>query len=42
MVLHLQLLLWMVNNDSAVDELSSEDVKAIYTGEAITWEDVIK
>lgn len=32
----------VVNNDSAVDELSSEDVKAIYTGEATAWSDVVK
>ena len=32
----------VVNNNSAVDELSSEDVKAIYTGEVIAWEGVIK
>ena len=32
----------VVNNESAVDELSSEDVKAIYTGEAIDWSDVVE
>lgn len=32
----------IVNNDSAVDEISSEDVKAIYTGEATAWSDVVK
>ena len=32
----------VVNNESAVDELSSEDIKAIYTGEAIEWSDVIE
>ena len=32
----------VVNNDHVVDELSSEEVKAIYTGEAITWADVIQ
>lgn len=32
----------VVNNESAVEELSSEDVKAIYTGEAIEWSDVIE
>lgn len=32
----------VVNNESTVDELSSEDVKAIYTGEAIEWSDVIE
>lgn len=32
----------VVNNNSTVDELSSEQVKAIYTGEAVTWADVIE
>lgn len=32
----------VVNNSSAVDELSSEQVKAIYTGEALTWDEVIE
>lgn len=32
----------VVNNESAVDELSSDDIKAIYTGEAIEWSDVIE
>ena len=31
----------IVNNDSAVDELSSEDVKTIYTSEFIEWSEVI-
>lgn len=30
----------VVNNESAVDELSSEDVKAIYTGEKTVWSEV--
>ena len=30
----------IVNNDSPVAELSSEDVKAIFTGEVTDWEDV--
>lgn len=30
----------IVNNDSPVDELSSENVKAIFTGEVTDWEDV--
>ncbi len=30
----------VVNNESVVDELSSEDVRAIYTGEATVWTDV--
>ena len=32
----------IVNNNSTVDELSSEQVKTIYTGEATTWEDVLQ
>lgn len=32
----------IVNNDSTVDELSSEQVKSIYTGEAVTWADVVE
>lgn len=32
----------VVNNDSPVDELSSDNVKAIYTGEATTWDEVTK
>lgn len=32
----------IVNKNSTVDELSSEQVKAIYTGEALTWDEVIK
>lgn len=32
----------VVNNESTVEELSSDDVKAIYTGEAIEWSDVIE
>lgn len=32
----------IVNNDSTVDELSSEQVKFIYTGEAVTWADVVE
>lgn len=30
----------IVNNDSPVDELTSENVKAIFTGEVTDWEDV--
>lgn len=30
----------IVNNDSTVDELSSDQVKAIYTGEALAWDEV--
>lgn len=32
----------IVNNESAVEELSSEQVKAIYTGEALTWDEVVE
>ncbi len=32
----------VVNNDSTVDELTSDNVKAIYTGEALTWDEVVK
>ena len=32
----------IVNNSSTVDELSSEQVKAIYTGEALTWDEVLE
>lgn len=32
----------IVNNNSTVDELSSDQVKNIYTGEAFTWDEVIK
>lgn len=32
----------IVNNASAVEELNSEQVKAIYTGEALSWDEVIK
>lgn len=31
----------IVNKNSTVDELSSEQVKAIYTGEALTWDEVL-
>ncbi|SHK13647.1 substrate-binding domain-containing protein [Hespellia stercorisuis] len=32
----------VVNNDSDVDELTSDQVKSIYTGEALTWDEVLK
>lgn len=32
----------IVNNNSTVDELSSDQVKSIYTGEALTWDEVIE
>lgn len=31
----------IVNNDSSVDNLTSEQVKEIFTGEAVVWSDVI-
>lgn len=30
----------VINNNSTVEELSSDQVKAIYTGEALTWDEV--
>lgn len=32
----------VVNNESSVEELSSDDVKAIYTGEKTVWSDVME
>lgn len=32
----------IVNNDSTVDELTSEQVKSIYMGEALTWDEVVE
>ena len=32
----------IVNNNNAMDELSSDQVKAIYTGEALTWDGVVE
>lgn len=32
----------IVNNDSGIDELTSDQVKSIYTGEALDWEDVLE
>ena len=32
----------IVNKNSTIDDLSSEQVKAIYTGEAITWDEVVE
>lgn len=32
----------VVNKNSTVDELSSDQVKTIYTGEALTWDEVVK
>lgn len=31
----------IVNKNASIDELSSEQVKAIYIGEAVTWEDAL-
>lgn len=31
----------VVNNDSDVEELTSDQVKSIYTGEALTWDEVL-
>ncbi len=31
----------IVNKNASIDELSSEQVKAIYTGEAVAWEDAL-
>ena len=32
----------IVNNESAVEDLSADQVKAIYTGEALTWDEVLE
>ena len=32
----------IVNNNNALEELSSEQVKAIYTGGALTWDEVVE
>ncbi len=32
----------IVNHDNPTDELSSEQVKQIYTGEALTWDEVVE
>ena len=32
----------IVNNDSGVEELTSEQVKDVYTGNITTWEDLTK
>lgn len=32
----------IVNKDSSVDDLTSDQVKAIYTGEALTWDEVVE
>ena len=32
----------IVNKDNDVDELTSDQVKAVYTGETTTWEDLAK
>ena len=32
----------IVNNDNSVDELSTDQVKSIFTGETTSWSDVSK
>ena len=32
----------VVNNDNSVDELSTDQVKSIFTGETTSWSDVSK
>lgn len=32
----------IVNNESVVEELTSEQVKSIFTGESVTWNEIIK
>ena len=32
----------IVNKNSTIDELSSDQVKSIYTGEILTWDEVAK
>ena len=32
----------IVNKDNDIDELTSNQVKAVYTGETTTWEDLAK
>ena len=32
----------IVNNDSAVTELTSEQVKSIFTGESTTWSEIVE
>ena len=32
----------IVNKNNTLDELSSDQVKAIYTGETLTWDEVIE
>ena len=32
----------IVNNNNPTDELSSDQVKSIYTGEALTWDEVVE
>ena len=32
----------IVNNDNPADELSSDQVKSIYTGETTSWQDIIQ
>ena len=32
----------IVNKNNTTDELTSDQVKAIYTGEALTWDEVLE
>ena len=32
----------IVNKNNTTDELSSDQVKSIYTGETLTWDEVVK
>ena len=32
----------IVNNESSVDELSTDQVKSIFTGETTSWSDITK
>ena len=32
----------IVNKDNDIDELTSDQVKSVYTGETTTWEDLAK
>ena len=32
----------IVNNDSPVEELTSDQVKAIFTGETVAWDEIVK
>ena len=32
----------IVNNNSTVDELTSEQVKSIFVGDVLTWDEIVK